>query len=161
MLRGLAHQFPAEDRPFPPEDKGEELERAFFWLRVVCDAITHKAARPDRSRSLASEVDNVFRFALEPGVPSDEFKQQVEKSLAEQCYHNLLPTAEKSIEQALTLREVLLARFPRHLRPEFRDQEDVKLLTVGLSKGMILWPKLEPIFKTCVKSNDINDSASS
>jgi hypothetical protein len=156
LLRGLAHQFPAEDSPFPPEDKGEEIARASFWLGVVCDTIANKAAPPDRSRSLAGEVDKVFGFALDPGVSADEFKARAEKALAEQCYHNLLPTAEKSIEQALTIREVLLTTFPNRLEPAFRDQEDVKLLAIGLARNNDLWPKLEPMFKTCLQSNAID-----
>jgi hypothetical protein len=155
LLRGLAHQFPAEDSPFPPGDKGEESERASFWLQVVCDTITHKDARPDRSRGLASELNNVFGFPLDRSAPPEEFKDQTEKSLAQQCYHNLLPTAERSIEQALTIRDVLLARFSRHLGPAFRDQDDVKLLAIGLSRDNTLWPKLEPIFRTCVESDGI------
>ena len=130
LLRGLAHQFPAEDRPFPPGDKGEEVECASFWLRVVCDAITHKAAPPDRGRSLTSEVGKVFGFAFDPDLPPNEFKDKAEKTLAEQCYHNLLPTAEKSVEQTLAIREVLLAKFPQHLKPEFREEPDLKLFQV-------------------------------
>jgi hypothetical protein len=156
LLHGLAHQFPAEDSPFPPGDKGEELERASFWLQVVCDAIAHKGVPPDRSRTLSGELGNVFGSAFDPSVPVKEFQDQAEKALAEQCYHNLLPTAEKSIEQALTIREVLLAKFSRQLKPEVRLQEDVKLLAIGLSKDNDLWPKLEPIFQTCAESNRIN-----
>jgi hypothetical protein len=156
LLRGLTHQLPAEDSPFPPDDKGEGVELAAFWLRVDCDAIVHQTAYPDRSRSLASDLGNVFGPGLDSTVPAKEFKDQAEKALAEQCYHNLLPTAEQSIEQALTIREVLLAKFAQCLKPEFRDQEDVKLLAIGLSKDNDLWPKLEPIFTTCVASNSID-----
>ncbi|HEY7314628.1 MAG TPA: hypothetical protein VH643_35090 [Gemmataceae bacterium] len=156
LLRGLAQQFPAEDSPFPPEDKGEGVERTAFWLRVVSDAIAHKDARPDRSRSLVSELGNVLGSALDPDVPAEEFKDQAEKALAEQCYHNLLPTADKSIEQALTIREALIAKFPLRLVPAFRDQDDVKLLAKGLSKDNNLWPRLEPIFKTCLENKGIN-----
>ncbi len=155
LLRGLTHQFPAEDSPFPPGDKGEEVECACFWLRVVCDTLAHKAARLDRSQSLVGGLENVFGSALDPSASPLELADQAEKALAQQCYHNLLPTADQSIEQALSIREVLITRFPRHLKPAFRDQEDVKLLAIGLSKGNDLWPRLAPIFKTCVDSNAI------
>jgi hypothetical protein len=156
LLRGLAHQFPAEETPFPPGDKGEAVELASFWLRVVCDAITHKAAPPDRGRGMASDLDTVFGSALDRSLPPEEFKVSAEKALAQQCYRNLLPTAEKSIEQALTIRDVLIAKFARHLGPEFRDQEDMKLLAIGLPRDNALWPKLEPIFKSCVQRPEIN-----
>jgi hypothetical protein len=156
LLRGLAHQLPAEDSPFPPGDKGEEVERASFWLRVVGDVVTHRAARPGRGSGLAAELNNVFASPLDPLLPPDEFRAQAEKALAEQCYHNLLPTAEKSVEQALAIREILLARFARYLGPEVRDQDDVKLVALGLARDKKLWPKLEPLFKACVDSKGVN-----
>ncbi len=156
LLRGLAGQFPAEDREFPPEDKGEGVERAAFWLGVICDAIAHKAARPERSRDLASELSKILGF--DPDTSPAELKDRAQKSLAEQCYHNTVPTAEKSIEQALTIRELLIARFAQHLAPAFRDQDDVKLLALGLSRGNDPWPKLKLIFESCAKSNDISVS---
>ena len=39
--------------------------------------------------------------------------------------------------------------------PEFREQDDVKLLALGLPRGDELWPKLKPIVESCVKSNDV------
>jgi hypothetical protein len=157
LLRGLARLFPAEDSPFLPDDKGEQVERAFFWLGVVCDTITHKAALPERSRSLASRLNDVLGSTLEPGVPPKEFQEQAEKALAQHCYRNLLPTAEKSIEQALTIRENPIAKWPQRLDPEFRSQIDVKLLDIGLSKSNDLWPRLEPIFKDCLESKGTNN----
>ncbi len=155
LLRGLARQLPAEDTPFSPGDVGEEVERASFWLGVVCDVIANKAVSPDRRRGLAGDLETVFGTTLDLTLPPNEFKDQAEKLLAEQCYRNLLPTAEKSIEQALAARQVLLARFRRHLKAEFRDQEDVKLLALGLSGGKEPWPKLEPLARTCVESSAV------
>src|SRR5207249_1740327 len=90
LLRGLADQFPAEDREFPAEEKGEGIERAGFWLGVVCDAITHKDVPPDRRRDLASELSRGLAFDLD--IPPAEFRERAEKALAELCYHNTLPT---------------------------------------------------------------------
>src|SRR5207244_2225768 len=107
----------------------------------------HKAVRPERRRDLASELSK--RLEFDPDAPPAELKDRAEKSLAVLCYHNTLPTAEKSIEQALAIRDVLLARFGRHLTPDFCEQDDVKLLAIGLPKGNDLWPKLKPIFESC------------
>jgi hypothetical protein len=154
LLRGLAAQFPGEDREFPAEDKGEGIERASFWLGVVCDAISHKATRPERRRDLANELSSLL--GVDPDTPQAELKDRAEKALAELCYHNTVPTAEKSIEQALTIRDVLLAKFARHLSPQVREQDDVKLLAIGMPNDVNLWPKLKPIFESCAKSNDIS-----
>ncbi len=156
LRRGLVGQFPGDGIEFSPEDKGEELERAAFWLKVVFDVLGHKAVPPDRGRSLANELATVFGFALDPRVPPEELRTQTEKLLAERCYHNTLPTAVKSIDQALTIRAALLARFPQQLAPDLRDQIDVDLLAVGLSRGNDQWPKLEAIFKTCLASTNVN-----
>jgi hypothetical protein len=158
LLRGLDAQFPAEDREFPAGDRGEGVERAVFWLGVVCDAINHKAAGPDRRRDLTSELSKLLGF--DPDTPPAEIRDRAEKSLAELCYHNTPPTAEKSVEQALAVRDALLARFPKHLPPEFREQDDVKLLAVALPRGGEQWPKLKPIYESCAdscaRSKDLN-----
>lgn len=156
LLRGLARQLPAEDKAFAPGDVGEGVEQAAFWLAVVCDAITHKGAKPDRKRRLTRELENVLGADLDAGASPEEFKGRAEKALAEQCYRDLLPTAEKSVEQALAVREALIARFPRPLGPDFCDQEDVKLLDLGLSRGGELWPKLGPLFRACVASKKLH-----
>ena len=63
-------------------------------------------------------------------------------------------TAKNSIEQALATRDVLMKQFPQlALAQDYRNQEDVQLLEIGLSRGEELWPKLEPIFKACAESD--------
>jgi hypothetical protein len=158
LQRALASQFPADGQAFVPEEKGEDVERAFFWLQVVFDAITHPAVRPARSRSLANDLGTVFGFSLDTSVSANQLKEQAEKLLAVRCFRNTLPTAARSIEEALDIRNVLLTRFPQHFSADFRDQVDVDLLASGLTSGTDLWPKLEPIFKSCVESNHLNVS---
>ena len=51
-----------------------------------------------------------------------------------------------SVDQALAVRDKLLARFPQHLPPDFRARDDVKLLALGLARGPATWPKLKPLF---------------
>jgi len=160
LVQSLARQLPAEEPAFAADDKGAEEKHVSFWLGVARDAVAHKAAGRDRKRYLADKLNTVvgpvLGTALDLDAPPDELNEQVEKLLAEQCYHNTLPVARKSIEQALAIREDLIAAFPRHLTREVREQDDLKLLAYGLPRGNSLWPKLEPLFKTCVESNEIN-----
>src|SRR5262249_28292612 len=60
-------------------------------------------------------------------------------------------------EHALTIRALLIEKYPQHLEQAFRDQVDADLLVAGLGKGSAeLWPRLEPIVKTCLESDDEN-----
>jgi hypothetical protein len=157
LLEGLATQFPRKDRAFPADDKGEAVERVSFWFGVVCKVIDHEFTksirRQDLARALAQNLKNLDD--LEPDTPPEELKDQVEKALAEQCYYNLVPTAEKSLEQALTIRKALTDKFQSHPGKEFRHQHDVPLLAMGLSEGKKLWSKLKPLFEACAESNEI------
>ncbi|GEM_PF-429222 len=151
----LTSQIPRDGAEFRPEEKGEELERGFWSLQVGFAALTHKAIRPERARSLAHDLGTVFGFGLDPSGPPDELKAQTEKLLAVRCYRNTLLTASKSIEHALVMRALLMKKFPQHLAPAFREEFDVDLIAVGLSKGTDAWPKLEPILQSCLESNNL------
>ncbi len=157
LRRVVTNQIPQDRVAFRPEDKGEELDRAFWSLGVELGALTHKgmATRPDRARSLAMELGAVFGFTLDVGVPAEQLKEQTEKLLAVRCYRNTVPTAARSIDHALTMRGMLIDRLPKQLSPTFRETVDVDLLAIGLSKGSNAWGKVEPILKACLESNDL------
>ncbi|MCI0682637.1 MAG: PPC domain-containing protein, partial [Gemmataceae bacterium] len=155
VRRALTSQIPKDGAAFRPEDKGAELDRGVWSLQVGFDALTHKAMRPERGRSMAHDLETVFGFGLDAGAPPDELKAQTEKLLAVRCYRNTLPTAAKSIDHALAMRALLIERFPKHLSPAFREKIDVDLFAVGLATGGDVWPQLEPILTTCLESNDL------
>ena len=152
----LMNQIPRNDAAFWPEKKGEELERGFWSVQVFSDALSHRALAkyPQRVQKLAGDLEEVFGPALDITAPADQLQAQTEKLLAERCYRNTLPTAKKSIEHALVMRDKLIAKFPQYLPPTVRNPVDLALLSAGLSKGSDLWPKLKPIVKTCLESND-------
>jgi hypothetical protein len=153
LRRAVARQWPRDGVAFRPEEKGGELERALFSLRVTFDAMSHKATRPARARSLANDLGNAF-LSLDTSAPPEKLKAQTEKALAERCYRNLLPTAAKSAEFALAVRAAVLEKFPQHLARPLRDNVDVGLVTAGLSQGAGAWPRLAPILKTCLESDE-------
>ena len=156
LLRALARQLPRmEDVAFRPEEKGGELERAAFALEVVFSAMKNRAIRPKRAQSLVNELGRVFGISLDTSAPPDELEVQTEKLLALQCYRNLRATATKEIDHALEMRRLLIAKYPQHLSPDVRDEVDVELIAVGLSKGNDLSPKLESILKTCLESKNL------
>jgi hypothetical protein len=155
VLRGLAGLFPKEGAAFDPAAKGQELEDALYARKILFDAMSHRAIRPERARSLANVFGTIFGFALDTSARLDELKVETEKLLALRCYRSLLPTAARSIEHALDIRAMLIEKFPQQLAQPLRDPVDVDLLAVGLDKGgQALWPKLEPIFKSCLASDE-------
>jgi hypothetical protein len=139
---------------FRPDAKGEELERALWSLQVFGAAVTHKAVRQDRVRRLAGDLGRIFGPELDERAPPDQLKAQAEQLLVRRCYRNTVPTAKESVDHALAMRELLIERFPQHLDAAERAKVDVELLAAGLPRGNDAWPKLEPIWKTCVESND-------
>ena len=155
VWRALGGLFPKEGAIFNPEEKGRELEDALYARQIIFNAMTDKAVKRDRSKSLADEFGTVFEFALDTSAGPDELKVETEKLLARRRYRNTLPTASKSVEHALTMRAVLIEQFPKHLPLALRNKVDADLLVTGLGKGnAALWPKLEPIVKTCLASDD-------
>lgn len=156
LRRALATQLPRDGAEFRPEEKGDELERAFWALQVNFAAMHHKAIRPDRSKSLGRDLEGVFGFALDVSSPPEELKTQTEKLLAVRCYRATLPTAARSIDHALVMRGILLERMPKLLPATFRDQVDTDLVAISLSsKGAAMWPTVEPILKASLESNDL------
>ncbi len=155
VWRALGELFPKEGAIFNPEEKGRELDDALYARRILFEAMKHKAVKPERAKSLADEFGTVFGLALDTRAPPDELMVETEKLLAVRCYRNTLPTASKSVEHALTVRAVLIEKFPQHLPQALRNKVDADLLVIGLGKGnAALWPKLEPICKTCLASTD-------
>jgi hypothetical protein len=160
LLHGLALQFPHEGAPFPPEDKGRELDLVKFWLHVACDVITHPTVTPNPKRLevVTGELNKVLGYVLDSEGPADEIKQKLEKTVVEQCYNSMALTVEKSPGQALAIREALIAEFKDWPTREFRAREDVKLLEKVLGargrKGEDVWKKLEPIVRDCVESGN-------
>jgi hypothetical protein len=155
LWRALAAQLPPSGAEFRPEEKGDELERAFFALKVFTSALTHRFIRPERVRALMGELDKAFEFSIDTNLPPDQFEAEAEKLLALRCYRNTLPTAIRSVEHALSIRAVLIDRFPQHLASGFRDQVDVDLVALALAQAGT-WPALEPILKTCLESKDLS-----
>lgn len=154
LLRAVAAQLPKEGVAYRPEEKADEVvEGASFWLRVAVEAMKHSAARPERVRGLRNEIGKAFAFTLDSDG-ADDLGVQVERLLAQRCYRNILPTAAQSVERALTIRDVLIARCPQHLGAEAREPIDIELLDVGLAKEPALWPKLAPLLKACLDSAD-------
>ena len=133
--QALTSQIPRDGAAFQPDQKGEELERGLWSLQVFFGAITHKAVRPERVRSLALDLGRVFGDAFEESAPPDQLQEQAEQLLSQRCYRNTLPTAKKSIEHALAMRDVLIEKFPQYLTPAFRLPVDLDLLAEGLSRG--------------------------
>jgi hypothetical protein len=155
LRRALAGQLPQDGVAFRPEEKGGELERANYFLQVYFGAMTHPAIRPERTQDLANDLNRVLGGNLDPRAPPANLKEQMEKSLAERCYRNILPTASKSIEHALVMRSLLIEKYRQQLSLPVRGKVDAAMIAVGLSKGNDLWPKFEPILKTCVECNDL------
>jgi hypothetical protein len=150
----LCSQLPNDNAAFRPEEKGADLERAFFWLDIVSGAVNHPAIRPERALSLANELSTAFRFSLDTSAPPAALKVQAEKLLAVRCYRNTLPTAAKSVDHAVTIRAMLVGKVPQHLSAGFRNQVDMDLVALGLAGGKGAWPKLAPILKACLESTD-------
>ena len=152
--QALTSQIPRDGVAFQPDQKGEELERGLWSLQVFFGAIKHKAVRPERVRSLALDLGRVFGDAFEESAPPDQLQEQAEQLFSQRCYRNTLPTAKKSIEHALAMRDVLIQKFPQYLTPAFRLTIDLGLLAEGLSRANDAWPKIEPILKSCLESTD-------
>ncbi len=154
LFGGLTDLIPEAEGVYLDKDKGEEAARAAFCQWVVCAAIIHPQMPPERSESLASKVNLRLAASVKEDAEAEELKNQVAKFIAEQCCRKTTLTAKNSIEQALAIREILVKQFPPiALAQEFRNQEDVQLLELGLSRGGELWPKLAEIFKACAESD--------
>ena len=152
--KALTSQIPRDGAAFQPDEKGEDLERGLWSIQVFFGAVTHKAIRPESARTLAFELGDAVGPELEEKAPPDKLKEQTERLLSERYYRNTLPTAKKSFEHALAMRDLLIEKFPQYLTPAFRATVDVDLLAEGLSQGNDAWPKLEPILKSCLDSAD-------
>jgi hypothetical protein len=151
LLSGLAALIPEENLSFPDKDKGEEVTRAAFCQRVVCSAVTHKDVKPETSERIAIEMNKNLATSVSEDALADDLKNQIGKSIAEQCYHKILVTARDSLDQALAIRTVLGKQFPDLPAPDFRAQEDAQVLEIALPRAKSLWPQLEPMFKTCAE----------
>jgi hypothetical protein len=116
------------DSLFPRVFKVEDVELVIFWLAVVCEAIGHPDARQARSQRLTRNLGNALGVDLDPRDPPKVIKDKAETALARTCYGNLPLTAESSIEHALTIRKVLIEKFGRHLKLDYRDKQDELLL---------------------------------
>ncbi|HBI45172.1 MAG TPA: hypothetical protein DDY78_20295 [Planctomycetales bacterium] len=154
LAQALTSQIPAEGAAFQPEAKGDELERGLWAIQVFFGALTHKAIRPDSVQTLAYKLGRVVGLALEVKASPDKLKEQTEELLSKRYYSNTLPTAKKSIEHALEMRELLIKKFPQYLTPAIQAPVDVELLAAGLSKGNKAWPEFEPILKSCLDRAD-------
>jgi hypothetical protein len=152
LRRGLADLLPRDGVAFRPEENGAELERALFALDVVTDALANKVIRPERAHNLANDLGAAF-LSLNTAAPPGQLKAQAEKALAERCYRNTLPTAARSMDLALRIRGILLQKFAKDLVPTFRDNVDMGLVVAGLSRGEGAWPKLAPLLKGCLQSD--------
>src|SRR5262249_6587907 len=133
----------------------EELARALWSLQVFFGALTHKDIPQESFRKLALELGGVFGPSLREKATPQEIKAQAEELFAKQCYRNTPPTAKKSLDHALVMRGLWIDKFPQYLSPAFRVVIDVDLIAEGLSRGDDAWPKLEPILKTCLESDDV------
>ncbi len=154
LFGGLTDLIPEAEGTYPAKDQGEQATQAAFCQRVVCAAIIHPEMTPERRETLASKVNLRLAASVKEDAEAEELKNQVAKFIAEQCYHKMTLTAKDSIEQALVIRKVLMEQFPPvALAADFRNQEDVQLLEIGLSRGGELWPKLAEIFKGCAESD--------
>lgn len=155
LQRGMAGLYLKEGAGFDPAEKGGELESALYANQVLFAALTHRAVSTDRARSLALELGNVFGLGLNLSARSEELAAQTEKLLAERCYHNTLPTVERSIDHALAMRTTLLEKFGKHLSQTDRVRVDVGLIVAALGKGgRSFWSKLEPLYEGCVPAAD-------
>jgi hypothetical protein len=154
LRAALKSQVPREKTAFRPEDKGEELERARWTLQTVCDALTHRAIRPERAQGLTGDLGTAFGFALDTRAAPEQLRVQAEQLLAERLYRNTLPTAGTSLDHALAMRAALLDKLPQLLPPAVREPIDVELAAGALSKGNEAWPKVEPVVKACLQSKE-------
>lgn len=155
LKRTLTSQIPPDRAEFRPEEQGDELKRGVWSLQVAFDALMNKAIRPERSRLLANQLGTVFGLSLDTNAAVPELKAQADRLFAMRCYRNVLPTAARSLDHALAMRETLLKQFPEQLPAAFRDKVDVDLVALGLSKNAQAFPKLEPILTSSLAGSDL------
>ncbi len=153
-------EIPKEDAEYLASFKGEDLERSFWALNVGLDALTHPAIPPDRRNPLTQALGKALGFDIGPAVPQAELRLQAEKLLTLRCYNNLAPTAEKSLDGALAIREALVKKVPQFLSPNFREKIDVDIAVRGLASARTSWPAYSSLLQDLlVKKNPAMDLA--
>lgn len=155
----LTSQLPRPNAPFAAKNKQDQLDRAYWALRVGIDALAHDALRTEqvkhapedqRVADLAQSLGEALGFAIDAKASTAQLRVQSEKLLTMRHYRNAIPTASRSVDDALWLRDALIKRAPEYLSPAFRENVDLEVVAAGLAGGSDGFQKLEPILKACV-----------
>ena len=136
----FVRQIPKVNAEYAPAYRGEDAERSFWALYLSMEVLTHKKTPADRSRDLASELEQALGFPIDPGAPRAELMTRGEKLLALRSYRNLVPTAAKSVERALVLRGVLVQTIGDKLPRTAREKTDLHLAAQAFAAAKTCWP---------------------
>jgi hypothetical protein len=150
----IIRQVPRKDAEFPADYKSEDLEQARWALDVGVNALTHPKTQLNQLKPLVQEFQTTFGVVMEPSAPPLELRARAEKLLALRCYANLAPTAGKSVERAVAIRELLVKKFPQYLSPTFREKIDIEIAFNGLPGASTSWPAYSVLLRNCLDSKD-------
>jgi hypothetical protein len=150
----LIKQLPEEDAEFAPTLTANDLERSFWALEVSLDAVSNASIKANRRQQLAESLSTAFGFAVDTTLPAGDLKKHVAEQLARRCYRKLPATAEKSLDRALTLRDMLLRTVPEYLEMKFRTKRDTEIAINGLAQASKQLPLYSDLLRDCLKSDD-------
>ena len=150
----FVQQIPKENATYPAGYQIEDLDRSLWALDIGMQVLAHKLIEPERRRYLSEELGKTLGFAIDPSASPQELKTRAEKLLALRCYANLAPTAVKSVDLALTIRETLAKKFSQQLSLKSRERMDIEVAFGGLPGAKKSWPAYSTLLRDCLNSKD-------
>jgi hypothetical protein len=150
----IIRQVPRKDAAFPADYQSEDLDRSRWALDVGVSALTHQNIKLGQLKPLVQDLQTAFGVVMEPSAPPLELRARAEKLLALRCYTNLAPTAGKSVDRAVAIRELLVKKFPQYLSPTFREKIDIEIAFNGLPGASASWPAYSVLLRDCLDSKD-------
>ncbi len=159
LRKVFVSQVPKDNTAFPPTFKADDLDSAFWTVQTATGALTLKGAKEDRTKLLALEMGLALGVALDPKTPAKDLKERAEKALAQRLYGNLAPSAAKSIQGVLVLREHLHKKHEKLqeklLAREFFEKVDVDVIVAAAANPQAPWEKLFPILRSALFTKDV------
>lgn len=150
----MVAQFPKENTEFLGTYTQDDLERSMWALHISMETLANQS-QIARVKNLGEDISKTLGFAIEPGMTRAELIVRAEKLLALRCYRNLVPTAAKSVDHALTIRDMFSRNeIADKLSPTSRGKIDLEIAFHGLPAAKSSWPAYSKLLRDCLTNAD-------